>query len=110
MALKESTTNKNQQNYVIGPVMEDSDIPPNPADSLREGALGTRTFPNLTLSRPCERPVALFRRENPNSSPEDHYQVRPEGGDPEEGKFGEDKTKTPPNTTTTLRGQNIRGS
>jgi hypothetical protein len=94
MALKGGNIEKKgSQDRTIGPVMENSGDPRNPADTLRTAALTTRPAQSVTLSRPMARPVRLYRREDPYSSPEMYCEPLPEGVDPTAGSFGEDANK-----------------
>ena len=114
MATKIKVKIKSDQPEVIGPVMESLGMPPNPAESLRVGALPQRRSPNQVISRPMERPVRLHRDENPHSSPETAHLPTPEGcgPDPEAHAWGEDKNKYShgPNEEVTEFGGRIYGS
>jgi hypothetical protein len=85
---------KRGQDVTTGPSMApEPDVPRNPADTLRTAALPTRPAQQVTLSRPMERPVRLYRREDPSASPEMYCEPLPEAVDPSEGKFGQDPNK-----------------
>jgi len=85
---------KRGQDIVTGPTNNPlGDTPSNPADTLRTATLPIRQAQGVTLSRPMERPVRLFRREDPASSPEMYCEPLPEAVDPSEGKFGKDQNK-----------------
>jgi len=129
MALTEKRTSKNQQDLTIGPVMaSQGGDPPNPAETLRTGALPRRMFNQTTGAYALQRPVSLHRGEDARKqtdwnkpdegSPEDYCEPRPDYGqpltaqDPGEGKFGTDKNKYSkgPNVEVTPNGARIYGT
>lgn len=99
----------------IGPTEPiEGSIPPNPADALRTGQLGTRHFSDQTERRPFSVPVrGMLHRAHGLSNDEFNQPTRnPENGQDCFESVGQDANRysAGDNPSTTSEGQPIRGT
>ena len=86
--------------------------PPNPAEALRVGSLGTRTFPDQVTRRGFQDQTRTPLHRAHGLSNEEVGQPQPEGVDPWENRFGTDANRYSkgPNKPTTEEGVPIYGT
>jgi hypothetical protein len=79
---------------VIGPSQPiEGVVPINPAEILRTGQLGTRTFPDQVTRRPFKDPTKSFLHRAHGPSNDEVGQPLPEGVDPYVNDWGQDRNR-----------------